>query len=280
MASTPVTTRTPRLQRPRTRDPHKPKVKSNKSSRSALDRAETIHILANSIRGLETKVELEEIKLKESKGPTELSLAKSCEYLSTPRSMPLQSAIRSLFSNKVYPFRISTALNMSSSAGGIINSLIGTSVVQSAADYTSLSAIFEEFFITRIYVKWEPISQYQFPLTGLPDGKTVANVPVGCANLLNLAPAYTSMTNMSNNFKYQHSSSGTPFSYEWINDQSPNGGVLSTTATTQTWCSTTSGQTYTGAMQFISQSAPPGLPVSTVLGVFAVHFEVLMRTRQ
>ena len=220
------------------------------------------------------------MKLKESKGPSELSLLKKYEYLSTPRSMSLQTALRSLFSNKVYPFRISTALNMSSSAGGIINSTINAQAVQSIADYTSLSAIFEEFFITRFDVTWQPVSQYQFPLTGLPDGKTVANLPVGCANLLNAAPVYSSMASMTNNFHYKHVNSGRPFSYSWINDQSPKGGILSTSSTTQMWCSTTSGQTYTGAVQFMSQAAPPGLPVSSVLGTFETHFYVLMRTRE
>lgn len=232
-----------------------------------------------------TLVDTPEVKvLLDSKGPSQLhwdsrTTPRVLEYLATPQSMPLLATMRSLFRNKVYAIRLSTALNMSSSASGTINSTIATDAVRSSTDFSSISSIFNEFFVVRVDAHWMPNSRYQYPLTGAI-GTNLANLPFGCAQLHNFATAYTSMGSLANNYAVKYVSSADPFTYSWINENPPTSTVLSTTSVTETWADTGGSQTYGGSIQFMSQSAPPALPVSQVLGTFMTHYELLFRVRE
>jgi hypothetical protein len=199
----------------------------------------------------------------------------------TKESLVLRDTFRTLFGDRIYPFRLSTALNMSSSAGGIVNSTLSNSVLTSQVDFVSLATVFNEFFVSSFEARWMPNSRYQFPLTGLPDGKTVANLPIGSASLQHGYAAYSSLTTMSDNYAVGYHSTGDPFSRTWINTEDPKveTTVTTLTAPTQSWCPVNNASNYQGTLQFLSQSAPPGLPVSSVLGTFMVHFYVLFRVR-
>jgi hypothetical protein len=192
----------------------------------------------------------------------------------------MTKVLQSFFTNKEYEFRLSTALNMSSSGAGVVNSTISNSTLASQADFAVLVGIFNEYFIKSFTVEWKPISQYQFPLTGLPDGKTVANAPIGKADLQHGQAAYSSLTLMSDNFRFGYHSTGSPFKETWVNSEHQSDQTVpSLTAPTQGWCPVNNAANYQGTLQFISQSAPPGLPVSSVLGTFIVHWDVVFRVR-
>jgi hypothetical protein len=230
-----------------------------------------------------TAVEAKEKKVVHSKdGPTVLGHLPAFEYIHTSRSLSMQNAFRSMFGTKVYPFRLSTALNMSSSGAGIVNSTINMSVVQSSTDFSSFATIFQEFFIVKCTVNWQPVSRYNYPLTAVvtPTPTSVSSLPFVCAQLQHAATVYTSMSSALNNYDAKYHSTGDPFTYHWVNVETPDSKVETTTSGTQSWCDTSSGQLYTGAIQFLSQSAPPGLPTSQVLGTFATHFDVLFRVRE
>lgn len=234
---------------------------------------------------LMTLVDTPEVKVQESKtGPTSLhwdsrSAPRYLEYLASPQSMPVRASIRSMFGNRVYPFRLSTALNMSSSAAGIVNSTINASVVQSSTDFSAISSIFEEFFILRYDAHWMPVSRYQYPLGGTST-LSVANLPIGCAQLHHSAVPYSSASALLNNFGSGWHSTGDPFTYSWVNVESPAAKTEQISVTSQGWVSTTNGTLYAGALQFMSQSSPPALPFSQVLGTFATHFYCLFRVRE
>lgn len=232
-----------------------------------------------------TLEELPEVKTLESKSdPTPLrwdskSSPRHFGYTPTTNSLSLSTVFKNMFRGKVYPFRLSTALNMSSSAAGIVNSTINMQVVQSSTDFSAFSAIFQEFFITRCDVKWVPNSRYQYPIGGT-SSLTNANLPIGCAQLHHTATVYSSLSSLLNNFGAALNSTGDPFHYSWVNVETPESKVETITTTTQGWCDTTSGQVYTGAMQFLSQSPPPALPASQVLGTFQTNFHCLFRVRE
>jgi len=232
-----------------------------------------------------TLVDTPEVKISvDSKAPTPLywdsrSAPRTYEYLATPQSMPLLATMRSLFRNKVYAIRLSTALNMSSSAAGIVNSTIMTDVVRSSTDFSALSSVFNEFFVVRFDAHWIPVSRYQYPLGGTST-LSVANLPIGCAQLHNFATAYSSLSSLSNNYAAKFHSTGDPFTYSWVNENKPSETVLSTTSVTETWADTGGSQTYGGSLQFLSQSAPPALPFSQVLGTFMTHWELMFRVRE
>jgi len=201
-------------------------------------------------------------------------------FTDTKESIILRDTFRNLFGDKHYKFRLSIALNMSSSGAGIVNSTISNSVLTSQADFVSLSAVFNEFFVDKFMVRWIPVSRYQYPLSGTST-LSIANLPLGKADLQHGQAAYTSLTAMSDNFAVGYYSTGDPFTEHWVNTEKSNTEtvVSSLTAPTQSWCTVNNVANYQGTLQFLTQSAPPALPFSQVLGTFMVHFDVLFRCR-
>lgn len=202
------------------------------------------------------------------------------ETMDTKESLILRDTFRNLFGDKHYAFRMSVALNMSSSAAGIVNSVISNSALTSNPDFVALSGVFNEFFVVSFDVHWMPVARYQYPLTGT-SALSVANLPIGKADLQHGAAAYSSLSAMAENFAIRYHSTGDPFSDTWINTEKPTTEtvVASLTAPTQSWCTVNNVSNYQGTLQFISQSAPPGLPASQVLGTFMCHWKVLFRVR-
>lgn len=201
-------------------------------------------------------------------------------YIDTKQSEIYRDTFRNLFGDKHYKFRLSVALNMSSSGAGIVNSTISNSVLTSQADFVSLSTVFNEFFVVMFEVKWMPLSRYQYPLTGT-SAATVANLPIGKADLQHGQSAYASLSAMADNFAVGYHSTGDPFTERWVNTEkvSTETVVSTLTAPTQSWCTVNNVANYQGTLQFLSQSAPPGLPASQVLGTFMCHWDVLFRCR-
>jgi len=212
--------------------------------------------------------------------PMPLTLPHSGYQLTdTKESIAMRDTFRSLFGDKYYKFRLSTALNMSSSGAGIVNSTISNSVLTSQADFVSLSSVFNEFFVIKFMVKWMPNSLYQYPLGGTST-LSIANLPIGKADLQHGQAAYSSLSAMSDNFAVGYHSTGDPFTEEWINTESINSEVVPTlTAPTQAWCTVNNVANYQGTLQFLSQSAPPALPFSQVLGTFMCHWDLVFRVR-
>jgi len=201
------------------------------------------------------------------------------EHIDSKESALLVSALRSMFGNKHYEFRLSTALNMSSSGAGIVNSTLSNSVLVSQVDFVALAGVFNEFFIKGFTAYWQPVSQYQYPLGGTST-LSVANLPLGCADLQHGQAAYSSLTAMSDNFRFTWHNTGRPFVVTWVNTEKVSETVVaSLTAPTQSWCTVNNASNYQGTLQFLTQSAPPALPFSQVLGTFIVHFDVLFRVR-
>jgi len=201
-------------------------------------------------------------------------------HLHTKETELMMDVMRSLFRDKHYEFRLSTALNMSSSAGGIINSTISNSVLTSQVDFVALSTVFNEFFIRKFVVKWEPNSMYNYPLTGVA-ATSVSSLPIGKADLQHGQAAYTSLSLMSDNFRFGYHNTGRPFTDEWVNTEkiSTETVVTTLTAPTQSWCTVNNVANYQGTLQFLSQAAPPGLAASQVIGTFIVHWDCVFRVR-
>lgn len=203
----------------------------------------------------------------------------SYTYEDTKESLVMRDTFRTLFGDKHYRFRLSTALNMSSNGAGIVNSTINNAVLNSQADFISLSTVFNEFFIKAFEVHWMPNSRYQYPLGGTST-ISIANLPIGVADLQHGAAAYTSLGAMADNFALGYHSTGDPFKQQWINTEKVSDTtVAEISGVTQSWCTTNNAGNYQGTLQILSQSSPPALPFSQVLGTFMVHWDVLFRVR-
>jgi hypothetical protein len=192
--------------------------------------------------------------------------------------LTLGTALSRLFMDKVYKFRLATVLTMSSSGAGSVNSTLAVNAIGSNPDFVALSTVFNEFFVVCMDVKWVPVSHYNYPLTGVP-ATSVSSLPIGCAQLQHGQTPYTSTALASNNYDFSLKSTGDPWSYRWVNIEKSSQGIVDNGVPTQSWCVASDFSQYSGLLQFIAPSAPPGLPASQVLGNFLVEWELLFRVR-
>jgi len=197
----------------------------------------------------------------------------------TKESQPNRDFLRSFIGDKHYRFRIGTVLNMSSNGSNAVNSTLSVSALQFTGDFISLSTVFNEFFVVGMHARWQPVSLLNGP--GGPQAATFeTSIPLGSASLHHGATAYSSLSVMSDNYDMHFENTGVPFTHNWINVEKSSETVLATqSAATQSWCTTGNVANYQGQLQFISQAAPPKLPVSTVIGTFLTYWDIIMRVR-
>jgi hypothetical protein len=214
-----------------------------------------------------------------SRSPTLLnSPVQEFRYDPTPGSSLLQTAFGRLVGDKVYAFRLGVNLHMSSSGAGIVNSAINISNVGTIAQFTDLAGLFNEFFVVRAHLRWEPASMYNGPIGYLP-ASTVSSLGIGVIALQHGAAAVTTISQATNQYAFAWHNTGRPFKYTWVNSESAKTGLVVEGATaTQAWCLTSNSSAYSGQVQIISDVSPV-LPNSAILGSFVVEFDVLFRLR-
>jgi hypothetical protein len=160
----------------------------------------------------------------------------------------------------------------------VVNSVINTAGVASLSDFTALAGIFNEFFVIGFSAKWEPASMYNGPVGYLP-ASTVSSLPLGCAQLQHAAATYTTLGTMTESYAFALHNTGRPFTYVWTNvEDIKTKTVPETGGATQSWAPVAYASTYNGSCQFLS-SVLPTLPVTAILGTFAVHYDVAFRLR-
>jgi len=193
-------------------------------------------------------------------------------------SNPMRGMVRA---NMIFSFRLGSALTISSSGAGAINSLIPVSNVTSSPGFASFAGIFDEYFISTMRSSYMPVSRYNYPLTGT-SALSVSSLPIGVANTYHTAPNYTSLAAMANNGEYAFRTTSDPFVHTWKNNEDPKAGAVEAygTSPTQSWALTTGTAAYSGVTQFLSLPAPPALPVSQVVGNFTIEWTVLFRARR
>jgi len=234
---------------------------------------------------------IEEMKVPAMKGeedkgkPIRLGDQPPIHLILSEEATLLRNAMRGLLGyGKIYRFALSTVLTVSSSAGGIVNAVSQNLTINSNTDFIALSAVFQEFFITSQHAHYMPVARYQYPLTGVI-ATSVANLPLGVASIQHATPAYTSLAAMTQNYAFALHSTGDPWSYTWGNPENPNSGVVVEAGTTPTlpsqgWANTLIGAAnYTGEIQLLTNSAPPGLVASQKLADMHVRWNVLFRCR-
>jgi len=201
------------------------------------------------------------------------------KYVESPTSIANSGVLMQMFKQHVYSFALTTALNMSSSGAGAVNSVVTVgSVLSGLTEFAALSGVFNEFFVRRMRLRWQPVGRYNGPL-GFVAATTVSSLPIILASLQHGAPSYTSLTSATENYRAAFANTSDPFEYDWKNVENPSTETLSATTSQQTWYPVALAAGYGGQVQIISQSAPPGLPVSAVLGTYAVEYDILFRIR-
>jgi hypothetical protein len=256
--------------------------RKSKPSRKTVRQQSDIRDLSKGVLTLMKRVETKVMSVKHTDGPQPLSSDSPVyDLVHTTDSKLAQQAIVHVLGKGVYRARLATVLNMSSSGGGIVNSTLATSTLGSVTEFASFQAIFNEFFLQHMRVKWQPNSLYNGPMTYLP-ATTVASLPIGITDLQHSQNAYSSLTNMSDSPGIQFANTGKEFVHIWKNIENHNDVSLPYvpgTSTVQGWAQVSNASLYSGMLQIISQAAPPGLPVSSVLGTFLVEYDVYFRNR-
>jgi hypothetical protein len=208
--------------------------------------------------------------------PDEILPFPPVKFLPKPDKNLLSAMSSIVGTDKIYRFKLASVVTVSSSGAGLVNAVINVVNVLSSAEFSAFSGIFQEFFVKRMDIVFMPASRYQYPTTGT-SALSVANRSIGVVSLFHASPTYSSISALVNNRTAKFRSTGDPWRHTWTNNEDPYAGVASSTAN-QAW-ELTSTSVYAGQVQFLTNSAPPALPVSTVLGDFRVTWEVLFRAR-
>jgi hypothetical protein len=182
---------------------------------------------------------------------------------------------------KEWMIPIPYAANLSTSGSGFISAAVLPVSATAVSSFTSLAALFDEFFIEAMEIHYQPQTRYQV----LPSTTTSEHngTPLGIASQYLDVVAYTNINQMPANptFKFAHSSS--PFRYVWKNNVKRSSAVSTEPDATHpslSWVRTnaTPAQYYGGAVNIIG-SATSAMHASTVVGVVAVRYVAWFRAK-
>lgn len=188
---------------------------------------------------------------------------------------------------KIWRFRVGNSVAISCNGAGSVNAVIAVNSVTLVGDWTSFTAIFDEFFVVSMRNSYRPMSRYAMPpgcttTTGI---QNPYNQPVIVTATHHGAPVATTMTGAAENPTAKLVSMGDPFTYVWKNVEKYKGGVApqaSETGTipTQGWALTGASATSTYTGQVLYLGIPPvGQNANAALGQFMNEYTVLFRCR-
>jgi hypothetical protein len=194
---------------------------------------------------------------------------------------------RSIMRGMKTPFSttMGTALAFNTLSTGLINANVANTSIAGLSEFPSFAAIFDEFFVTHIKVKYEPRSMFQYQPSTTP-GTNTTSTGLVCTALHHGVSAYSSAATAMENATSRVFHTATPWIYTWINVESPRSTVVvapetSSATSTQSWCLTasTAAGLYTGLVQFLNSSAiGTGSAMVTVGDVF-VTYSLMFRLR-
>ncbi len=182
---------------------------------------------------------------------------------------------------KAWCIPIAYAANMTTSGSGFINATLPVATVAATSYFTSLATLFDEFYVERMDVMFQPQTRYQ----SLPSTTSTEyhGTPLGVASMFEDTTVYTNINQMASNPTFQFSHSSSPFSYSWVNNVARSKAMSSEPTSTQAalgWVRTnaTPAQYYGGLVQFIG-SATYAMHASINAGIIAVRYKVWFRAK-
>ena len=203
--------------------------------------------------------------------------------LSTPKLVSLRplKTVTGSSGDRQLLIPLSFAANLSTNGSGFISASVLPSSIPATTGFTSLAAVFDEFFIESMEIHYQPMTRYQvLPNTTSTEFNGTA---LGLASLYLDATAYTNINQMPGNpsFKFCHTSS--PFKYTWKNNVSRKSAVSEepdSSHASLAWVRTnaTPAQYYGGAVTVLG-SASSAMHASTVVGIVAVRYNVWFRSK-
>jgi len=194
------------------------------------------------------------------------------------------SALRTALSK---PLRMvfGASYQLSSGAAGLPNALVSNDQCTALAEFVSMATIFDEFFIKKFVIMYQPGSRYSRPTTtAYPQPSR--DYPLAVVSLQHASPVYATYTLACSNGELQVCNSADPFKFNWTNtekwtDRTQTSSSTGSPIPAQGWCSTdaSSAALYTGSVQIIAPTALAG-DMNILLGTTVVRWEVMFRMRK
>jgi len=206
-----------------------------------------------------------------------------------PRSLKgigAKLGLASPMQGKTMPFTLRSAQNLSTTVTtGVINQSVTVANVASLPEFADLAGLFDEFFVKRLKLSYQPVSRYAPQFISSATAVGPASVPLGLASLFHGAPAYATIAAQTENKTFEYAHSGDPWTYSWRNNEKSKSTVLVASSTSsalpsQGWCltSATPAALYTGFAQVLGAAAT-GFATATVVGVLVIEYDCLFRAR-
>lgn len=197
-----------------------------------------------------------------------------------------------------YRTRVSLAQNLSTSNSGVLNFQFPVGNISTCTEWTSIDALFDEFFVHELAVHYNPVNRMvssgygaaSSAVLGLETSATgsatqATNAGLLAVSLFGGSGYYSGAAGMSNNPTRAYYHSSEPWIYRWRNNVKfrPHGEALTTPSATywQGWTTIASAANYGGNVQ-IRTSGDQTLGDTThayTLGGLHIEFDVSFRSR-
>jgi hypothetical protein len=206
-----------------------------------------------------------------------------------PRALALgtnaMNAMRSMMGRKPYRAILRLPFDITSTAGGVINSLITVNALSTLSEFASFATLFDEFFVHSMQVRYEPYSEYQFNV-GTTPGTNKTNVGLGVVSTFHGAANYSTYATLLNNSTLLYTNTAKRWTKTWKNNESPSGGIAVSSSTSlpiasQGWCLTQNADAslYTGNVQVFGSAVIGTGLVSVTPGTTLLSWDVSFRMR-
>jgi hypothetical protein len=222
----------------------------------------------------------------------ELESCKSDSKEHEQRFLEPLKMLKGIMFKRDQPYRTLLPLTgqLATSSSGVVNLVQSASSVASVAEWSSIDALFDEFFIHAYHIYFQP---YNHIGAGIGTG-TVASQPslavtnfaansglIMC-NLYNGAAQYSTAAAMAANATHVMKFSGDSWKYSWRNSQrfDPRGDLVST-SNWQGWTLVSAPSNYAGQVQIraANDTVLGGGASILALGTYRTLFDVSFRVR-
>jgi len=213
--------------------------------------------------------------------------------------MPLlKTMMKSLFkADHPYRTRLGLSATITTSAAGILNLNIANTGLSSTQEWTSIDALFDEFYIHSHRIIFRPINAGggggETPATGsvggMPTFAAAAGIVISSGvqgvAMQGASGAYTSAVSMLSHPSCRHFESNRPWTFTWRNNVrfDPHGYSLSgvTSGGWQGWSEVGAVSTYGGFSQFRTSNdfALGDEAHAFAIGTYAIIYDVSFRVR-
>jgi len=198
------------------------------------------------------------------------------------RLPPSMGSLRGHLAKRSFPMTLGFTTMLPTTSTGLVNSIISVSGVTFSSEFTSCAALFDEFFVESMTLRYQPLNQF---LT--EPSMSFSNPATGMllvADLHHGQTSYSTTTSMSNAITLRVLHSARPWKHTWINVEKPTTVAASSSTSAplpvQGWCLTSASAAalYTGFTQIRNNTLFSDV-TSTSVGDILVTYAVLFRCR-